>query len=151
MRIYWLKDLWNKSFSLADFVFPIITDHVTTVAHNCHGNINLATAISIWPRQNQFGHDNFNLATAKSIWPRQFQFGLRKINLATTISIYTRDFHDVILARNMLWESIQHGGEWTEQLLKMFCANCGFTVSGHFVPWSDRSKSDRSKSDRSNQ
>ena len=42
-----------------------------TVAHNCHGNINLATAISI----------------------------------------YTRDFHDVILARNVLWESIQHDGE----------------------------------------
>ena len=80
-----------------------------------HGNINLATAISIW-------HGKINLATAISIWPRQFQFG-----------------HG-----NMLWESIQHGGEWTEQLLKVFCANCGFTISGHFVPWSDRSKSDRS-------
>ena len=44
-------------------------------------------------------------------------------------AIYTCDFHDVILARNVLWESIQHGGERTEQLLKMLCANCGFTVS----------------------
>ena len=39
-----------------------------------HGNINLATAISMWPLQFQFGHGNFNLATAKSIWPRQYQF-----------------------------------------------------------------------------
>ena len=93
-----------------------------------HGNINLATAISIWPRQFQFGHGEINLATAISIWPRQFQFGHGEINLATAISIYTRHFHDVILARNVLWESIQRGGEWTEQLLKMFCANCGFTI-----------------------
>ena len=83
---------------------------LTTVAHNCHGNINLATAISIWPQQFQFGHGkinlataisiwpqqnqfengNFNLATAISIWPRQNQFGHGKINLATAISIWPR-------------------------------------------------------------
>ena len=56
-----------------------------------HGKINLATAISIWPRQNQFGHGNFNLATVISIWPRQNQFGHGEINLAMAISIYTRD------------------------------------------------------------
>ena len=71
----------------------------------------LRSLISIWPRQYQLGHGNINLVTAKSIWPRQYQFGHGKINLAPAISIYTRDFHDVILARNVLWESIQHGGE----------------------------------------
>ena len=55
-----------------------------------HGNINLATAISIWPWQFQFGHGNFNLATAISIWPRQFQFGHSNFNLATAKSIWSR-------------------------------------------------------------
>ena len=44
------------------------------------------TAISIWPRQYQFGHGNFNLAASISIWPLQFQFGHGKINLAQTLS-----------------------------------------------------------------
>jgi len=45
-----------------------------TVAHNCHGKINFATAKSFSPRQNQFRHGKIIFATAKSFSPRQNQF-----------------------------------------------------------------------------
>ena len=58
-----------------------------------HGNFNLATAISTWPRQIsiwprqfqfQFAHGSFNL--------RQFQFAHGSFNLLTANSICSRQF-----------------------------------------------------------
>lgn len=58
-------------------------------------------------RQNHFRYGKINivrgkvnLVTAKSI-------------LITTKSIWSRDWRDVVLARKVLWEPIQHGGDST--------------------------------------
>ena len=62
------------------------------MAHKCHSNFNLLTAISICSGQFQFAHGNFNLFREISICSRQFQFTHGNFNLLTAISIYSGRF-----------------------------------------------------------
>ena len=81
---------------------------------------NFIKATPIWLRHNIFH-------TAKSIWSQQNQFHHGKFIFTTAESFLLHDSNDVTLARKVPWEPFQHGSDLTE-LIKMFWANCGFTL-----------------------
>ena len=106
----------DKLFLLSKINFATAKSISLSQNQLCHGKINFITTKSISPRQNQFRHGKFYFIMAKPT----SQYGKIFFSTAKSFSSTAKyisppqtnfgKLAQVTLARKVLWESIQHGG-----------------------------------------